>query len=464
MTDRSAKRRLRCAIYTRKSSEEGLEQDFNSLDAQREACAAYIASQKHEGWSEVATRYDDGACSGGTMDRPALQALLADIKARRIDVVVVYKVDRLTRALADNRLAEKAGWDRDILAIELQHLVLVDTTFDVSITGFEMAEIDVLIGEGQDAGKDDPADQVPAVEPGPAVTRLGDIWILGRHRLICGDATDSATYAYLLDGASAQLVFTDPPYNVKIDGHVGGLGKVKHREFAMASGEMSEAEFTGFLSRVFDHLSRYTIDGAVHFICMDWRHVGEVLAGARTAYSALKNICVWSKNNGGMGSLYRSQHEFVFVFKSGTAPHINNIELGKHGRYRTNVWSYAGINSFGANRDADLAMHPTVKPVALVADAILDCSKRNGIVLDAFAGSGTTLVAAERTGRRGYGIELDPHYCDVIVRRLARIAGLQAVHAATGETFNEVAGRRSSEPSAARTPAATTGSQPEAAE
>ena len=353
--------------------------------------------------------------------------------------------------LADNRLAEKAGWDREILAIELQHLVLVDAGFDVSITGFEMAEIDVLIGEGQDAGKDDPADKVPAIQPGPAVTRLGDNWTIGRHRLICGDATDSSTYARLLDGATAQMVFTDPPYNVKIDGHAGGLGKVKHREFAMASGEMSVAEFTAFLSLVFVALARHTVDGAIHFVCMDWRHVGEVLASAKMAYGELKNICVWAKSNGDMGSLYRSQHEFVFVFKSGTAPHINNVELGKHGRYRTNVWSYAGVNSFGANRDTDLAMHPTVKPVALVADAILDCSKRNGIVLDAFAGSGTTLVAAERTGRRGHAIELDPHYCDVIVRRLARLAGLEAVHAATGETFSAVAARRGSEPVAVDT-------------
>ena len=378
-----------------------------------------------------------------------------------LDTVPVIRLEHLNEdqkrayILADNRLAEKAGWDREILAIELQHLVLVDTGFDISITGFEMAEIDVLIGEGQDAGKDDPADKVPAVEPGPAVTQLGDIWTIGRHRLICGDATEGATYARLLDGATAQMVFTDPPYNVKIDGHVGGLGKVKHREFAMASGEMSELEFTGFLSTVFDNLARHAVDGAIHFICMDWRHIGEVLAGAKTAYGELKNICVWSKSNGGMGSLYRSQHEFVFVFKSGTAAHINNVELGKHGRYRTNVWSYAGVNSFGASRDADLAMHPTVKPVALVADAILDCSKRNGIILDVFAGSGTTLVAAERTGRRGYAIELDPHYCDVIVRRLAKLAGLEAVHAVTGETFGEVAARRTSEAAAPDAPAST---------
>ena len=388
-----------------------------------------------------------------------------------LDTVPAIRLDHLSEdqkrayILADNRLAEKAGWDREILAIELQHLVLVETGFDISITGFEMAEIDVLIGEGQDAGKDDPADKVPAVEAGPAVTRVGDIWNIGHHRLICGDATDAATYARLLDGATAQMVFTDPPYNVKIDGHVGGLGKVKHREFAMASGEMSEAEFTGFLSQIFDNLARHAANGAIHFVCMDWRHVGEVLAGAKTAYSELKNICVWSKSNGGMGSLYRSQHEFVFVFKSGAAPHFNNVELGKHGRYRTNIWSYAGVNSFGARRDADLAMHPTVKPVALVADAILDCSKRNGIILDAFAGSGTTLVAAERTGRRGYGIELDPHYCDVIVRRLAKLARLDAVHAVTGETFGEVAARRASEAATPDAPAPNEASadEPEAA-
>ena len=222
------------------------------------------------------------------------------------------------------------------------------------------------------------------------------------------------------------MVFTDPPYNVKIDGHVSGLGAVKHREFAMASGEMTQAEFTAFSSASSPTSSLRAVDGAIHFVCMDWRHLGEVLAAGGRTFSELKNLCVWNKTNGGMGSLYRSQHELVFVFKSGTAPHINNVELGKHGRYRTNVWTYAGANTFSATRDDDLAMHPTVKPVALVADAILDCSKRRGIVLDAFAGSGTTLVAAERTGRRGYGIELDPAYCDTILRRVSGVAGVEA--------------------------------------
>ena len=372
-------------------------------------------------------------------------------KELSLDAVPTIRLEHLSEAekrayiIADNRLAEKAGWDSETLAIELQNLVEVDLDFDISITGFEMPEIDVLIeGLAPEPEKADPADDVPELT-GPAVTRLGDIWQLGPHRLICGDATQPDTYTRLFDGDPAQMVFTDPPYNVKIDGHVSGLGKVKHREFAMASGEMDEVAFTGFLKSVFANLADVANDGAIHFIAMDWRHMCEVLEAGRDTYSAFKNLCVWSKTNGGMGSLYRSQHELFFVFKSGTAPHINNVELGKHGRYRTNVWSYAGANAFSASRNDELAMHPTVKPVALVMDAILDCSRRKGIILDAFAGSGTTLVAAHKTGRRGYGIELDPHYCDVIIKRLADLSGkygLKAKLIDTGQSYDEVAAER----------------------
>ena len=354
--------------------------------------------------------------------------------------------------IADNRLAENAGWDRELLAIELQGLIELELDFDVTITGFEMPEIDILIGELDVDEEDDPADEVPEVSAGPPVTRLGDIWCIGKHRLICGDSTDPDAYARLLDGAEAQMIFADPPYNLPIDGHVSGLGKVKHREFAMASGEMSEAEFTSFLATVFHNLAANSLDGAIHFICIDWRHIGELIAAGKDAYTELKNLCIWAKTNGGMGSLYRSQHELVFVFKAGTGPHINNVELGKHGRYRTNLWSYAGINSFGKGREADLALHPTVKPVKLVADAMLDCSKRGGIILDAFAGSGTTLIAAEKTGRRGYGIELDPQYCDVIIRRLASAAKIEAVHAATGKPFIEIAQERAADAAVDRLP------------
>jgi DNA modification methylase len=352
------------------------------------------------------------------------------------------EVQKRAYILADNKLAEKAGWDREILAIELQNLMELELEFDISATGFELPEIDVLIDELKEKpAKADPADEVPLVE-GPPVTRLGDIWQIGPHRLICGDSTAPENYVLLLAGEKAQLVFTDPPYNVPIEGHVSGLGAVKHREFAMASGEMTEAEFTTFLAKIFDNLIEVSVDGAIHFICMDWRHIGEVMAAACGRYADFKNLCVWAKTNGGMGSLYRSQHELVCAFKVGTAPHINNVELGKHGRYRTNVWTYAGANAFGATRDEDLASHPTVKPVALVADAILDCSIRRSIVLDAFAGSGTTLVAAHKTGRRGYGIELDPLYCDVILKRLTKIAKIEAVLSATGQTFSEVARER----------------------
>jgi DNA modification methylase len=337
--------------------------------------------------------------------------------------------------IADNKLAENAGWDRELLGLELRYLTELDIDLDVTVTGFELPEIDLLIGE-LTAGDDDPADAVVTVSAGPPVTRPGDVWRIGGHRLTCGDSTTAATYQALLGEDRAQLVFTDPPYNVPISGHVGGLGAIQHREFAMASGEMSPAEFTAFLKSVFSHLATFSMDGSIHFQCMDWRHVGEILAAGTAAYTDLKNICVWAKNNGGMGSLYRSQHEFVFVFKSGKAPHINNVELGKYGRYRTNVWSYAGVNGFGEDR-GDLNLHPTVKPVAMVADAIRDCSHRKGIVLDAFVGSGTTLIAAERAGRRGYGIEIDPAYCDVTIRRLRAVCGLDAVLEATGQRFAE---------------------------
>ena len=370
--------------------------------------------------------------------------------ARRLGLKTVpcIRIEHLSDAqkrayiLADNKLAEQAGWDPEILAIELQHLTSIEVDFDATITGFSMPEIDVLIGGLEEtAKKPDPADAIPAVF-GPAVTRLGDLWQIGSHRLICGDATDPSIYARLLPDELAQMVFTDPPYNVPIEGHVSGLGEVRHREFAMAAGEMSVIEFTRFLATVFTNLAGHAADGALHYVFMDWRHLREVLAAGEGPFSALKNLCVWTKTNGGMGSLYRSQHELVFVFKSGTASHINNVELGKHGRYRTNVWSYAGGNAFSATREDDLAMHPTVKPVALVMDAILDASRRKGIVLDAFAGSGTTLVAAHKTGRRGYGIELDPLYCDVIIKRLAKVAKLEASLVATGQTFAQVSAER----------------------
>jgi DNA modification methylase len=241
------------------------------------------------------------------------------------------------------------------------------------------------------------------------------------------------------------MVFTDPPYNVPIDGHVCGSGKIRHREFAMASGEMSEEAFTAFLKTVAENLMKYSADGSMHFLCMDWRHLHELMTACRGSYTEFKNLCVWVKDNGGMGSLYRSQHELVAVFKSGTAPHVNNVELGRHGRYRTNVWSYPGVNSFGKGRMSDLEAHPTVKPVAMVADAMMDCSRTGDVVLDPFAGSGTIFLAAERAGRRGTGIEIDPHYVDVAIRRFEQETGEAATLAASGEPFDVVKRDRSAE-------------------
>ena len=347
--------------------------------------------------------------------------------------------------IADNKLAENAGWDRNLLGVELKYLSELEIDFDLTVTGFDLAEIDILIDELAPASADDPADEPVDPAPGPAVTRLGDVWKIGEHRLICGDSTKPETYQALLGEKRAQMIFSDPPYNVPIGGHVGGLGKIQHREFAMAVGEMSDAEFTGFLTSVFTQLVAYSVSGAVHFQCIDWRHIGEMLAAGNAAYTELKNICVWSKANAGMGSFYRSQHEFVCVFKSGDAPHINNVELGKYGRYRTNIWEYAGVNGFGSAR-SDLELHPTVKPTALVEDAIRDCSRRKAIVLDPFIGSGTTLIAAERTSRYGFGIELDPLYCDVTLRRLRSVCGLEAVLDATGQSFEELTKQRLEEP------------------
>ncbi|WP_436642156.1 site-specific DNA-methyltransferase [Microbaculum sp. FT89] len=384
---------------------------------------------------------DGGIIAGHGRVEAAKLLCLEEVPVLRIEHL--NETEKRAYVIADNRLAELAGWDRDLLAIELGELI--EFEFDVELTGFSIAETDVLIEEHEaKAGEPDPDDEAPEAELNrPAVTQTGDVWQLGDHRLVCGDARDESAYEALLTSAEvdgqgrekARLVFTDPPYNVRIENNVSGLGKIRHGEFAMASGEMSKAEFTGFLATVFDRLAGHSLDGSIHFVCMDWRHLAEALAAGEAVYPELKNLIVWVKPNGGMGTFYRSRHELVLAFKSGTAPHINSFELGQTGRYRTNVWEYAGANSFHAERLEELAMHPTVKPVALVADAIRDCSKRRDIVLDPFGGSGSTLIAAERTGRRARLVEIDPHYCDVIIRRWQTLTGKAAVHAATGAPF-----------------------------
>ena len=318
--------------------------------------------------------------------------------------------------LADNKLALNAGWDDEILAEKLRSLLEID--FNLELTGFSISEIDSLVEGLIPEEPGDPDDDfVSDMESGTLRCRLGDIWQLGPHRLVCGSALDKDVVASLMNGELAQMVFADPPYNVRIDGHVGNSGAVKHREFAMASGEMSVSEFTTFLRTSFQNLVQYSVDGSIHFICMDWRHMAEMLAAGEGVYSELKNLIVWVKDNGGMGTFYRSRHELIFAFKNGTAPHINTFELGQHGRYRTNVWQYRGVNTLKTGRMDELSLHPTVKPVQMIADAIKDASARGGIVLDLFGGSGSTLIAAHKTGRSGYLCELDPIYCDRIIRR-----------------------------------------------
>jgi len=376
---------------------------------------------------------------------------LAAARHLGLDEVPVLRLEHLSAAqakafaIADNRLCEIAAWDAKLLGEVFGELAALDLDFSLEATGFSMAEIDLTIeAAGRPAeAVPDPADQPVDVATGTPVSRVGDLWRLGRHRVLCGDATDQASYSALTQGDQAGAVFTDPPYNVAVNGHVSGQGAIRHREFPMASGEMSEAEFTRFLTIALGLLARHTSAGSIQYICMDWRHLRELLSAAAAASAEILNLCVWVKSNAGLGSFYRSQHELIVVCKTGTGPHRNNVELGKHGRHRTNVWTYPNVSSFGRPGEEGhlTALHPTPKPVAMIADALLDSSARGEIVLDPFLGIGSTLIAAERVGRIAYGIELDPLYVDATVRRWQRYGGEVAIHAATGDSFNDIAGR-----------------------
>ena len=366
-----------------------------------------------------------------------------------ITEVPTIRLDHLTPAqarafmIADNRLTEIASWDDRLLAQQLKDLSLVGLDFSVDVIGFEMAEIDLRIASLEDVPDpaDDPADAAPELPARSPLSKPGDLWLLGPHRVLCGNALDAADFITLMGEERAGMAFCDPPFNVPIEGHVSGLGAIHHRPFPMASGEMDKATFIAFLSQATQNLAAFSADGSIHFLCMDWRHIEELLAAGRDAYSELKNVSVWVKDNGGMGSLYRSQHELVFVFKRGHDGHHNNVQLGRFGRNRSNVRHYPGVNSFARCGEEGnlLALHPTVKPVAMVADAMLDCSVRGEIVLDAFLGSGTTVIAAERTGRRCYGLELDPAYVDTVIRRWQALTGGSARHAANGRSFDDLA-------------------------
>jgi DNA modification methylase len=335
---------------------------------------------------------------------------------------------------------KKAGWDREILAIELEELqiALPEIGIDVGITGFDPGEIDsLLVDLGQESAN--PADEIPDLNDHEIVSREGDVFVLGQHRLLAGDARNAETYRRLMRGELAEMAFADPPYNLPIVGHVGGRGRIKHRDLACASGEMTSKQYIQFLTQTLRYGARHIVDGGITYVCMDWRHARELFEAGAVVYDELKNICVWAKTTPGQGSFYRSQHELVFVYKKGVSAHLNTFELGQRGRTRSNVWTYAGVNTFRAGRMDELKMHPTVKPVALIADAMRDCSRRGGIVLDAFAGSGSTIMAAEQVGRRARCIEIDPGYVDVAIRRWQRFTKRDAVLEGTKHSFDELA-------------------------
>jgi len=371
-------------------------------------------------------------------------ARLAALKILGVESVPIIRVthldDTMIRALilADNQFTLNADWYKEALKEELMYLapLVLELGLELVDLGFETPQLDLIIGDSELPGVEGEAD---ALSPGPQVTQAGYIWILGRHKLICGDAREENIYVLLMGDERAEMIFGDLPYNVPILGHVCGNGAIQHREFAMASGEMTPEQFIAFMAAIFTLLRRFSKEGSVHMQCMDWRSNLEILTAARQAGYEYINMACWVKHAGGMGSMYRSQHELIHIFKSGTAPHVNNIMLGKYGRNRTNVWMYEGANSLSAARKGDLALHSTTKPVDLVADAIKDASSRGGIILDPTAGAGSTLIAAEQTGRICRAIEIDPQYCDTIVRRWQRLTGKKAVLAATDETFDALA-------------------------
>jgi DNA modification methylase len=357
--------------------------------------------------------------------------------------VPVIFLDHLTETqatafrLAYNKLSDRSAWDDVKVAIQLKELSELVLDFDIEAIGFEPPELDFRIQSLDSPDAADNADEFDAVT-GPAVSAAGDLWQLGPHRLYCGNALDPAVYVALMETEKAAAGFIDAPYNVPIDGHACGNGSITHREFPMASGEMTEQQFTDFLSASLTSLCAHSVPGAVIFSCTDWRHIGEMLAAGRSSGCELLNLCVWVKSNGGMGSFYRSRHELIFAFRNGKEAHLNNVQLGRFGRNRTNVWNYPGVNSFARRgSQSSLRFHPTVKPIALVSDAILDSTKRNDVVLDSYIGSGTTILAAERTGRRCFGIEIDPIYVDTAIGRWQRMTGLEA-HNAQGQTFTQV--------------------------
>ncbi len=335
--------------------------------------------------------------------------------------------------IADNRLTEVAGsWDRKLLALEHEAIQLLDSAFDLTLTGFDGEEIQIF-SDSLLEGREDVVPEPDRTKP--AVSQVGDLWILGEHRILCGDALTPESFERLLAGEKAQICIVDGPYNLPINGHVSGSGK--HAEFVNASGDMSRAEFIQFLTQAFALLITHSLDGSMHYLFIDWRHVPEMVEATRQ-YTEFKNLIVWNKHSAGLGTFYRSKHELIFLMKNGRGRHINNFGLGEKGRHRTNVWDYPGLSGWTPDRKAELEMHPTVKPLAMIADALKDCSRKGGLVLDCFGGSGTTLIAAEQTKRRARLIELDPAYVDVTISRWQTDTGGKAILSDSGVSFDSV--------------------------
>lgn len=369
---------------------------------------------------------------------------LAAAKQLRLEKVPVIQISYLSEAdqeafaIADNRLGDLSSFSNERLAASF--VKLGELGYDMTVTGFELPQIDMIVSDVEEAKPTTPEkfDALPEMDDEP-VTRSGDLWMLGQHMLLCGDAKDDGAYQRLMWRQEADVLLTDPPYNLS-SSTISGSGKTRHGDFAEAYGEKSPAEFKSFLQTTLGNAANHCRDGAIAFVFMDWRHTGELQQAGNRVFGAHMQTCVWAKTNAGQGLFYRNQHELVFVYKVGSAPHINNFKPGQGGRHRSNLWTYAGVNTFRADRMDELRMHPTVKPVALIADALRDVSNRGDVVLDCFAGSGSTLVAAEKTGRIARLIEIDARYCDVTIGRFQKLTGKQA--RLGNKTFDEVAEER----------------------
>lgn len=397
-----------------------------------------VRSIKEFGFVSPVTIRDNSIVDGHI--RVEAARLLGITKVPCIDISHLSENKARLLAISLNRLGETGEWDLPELKLELNELELAG--FDLALTGFSPPELDIIrLDELEVKGERDGQVDIPDPPSNP-VTQSGDLWIMGRHRLLCGDSLQASCFERLLQGQLATAVLTDAPYNVKITNNVSGLGKNKHGEFKMGSGEMSAEEFRGFLTASHQHCADHLIPGGVVYSFMDWRSVDVLIGAGRDAGLQLINMSVWYKGSGSMGAFLRSAHELVPVFCKGPAPAINNVKLGTHGRDRTNVWCYPGANKPGSSAAAALKDHPSPKNVEMCVDAILDVTNAGDIILDPFLGSGTTIVAAEKANRCAYGIELDPAYADVCVRRWQDLTGDEATHAETGLTFAEEAARQ----------------------